>query len=110
MLNKLSQLRTLKFLGFSTIFKLKHSAFGSQLNQRFLKLPVIIDIFLFLTLCYFIKRRLCNIHMTFFYQFYHLPEEKREKQCPDMRPVYIGIRHDYNLDGCRYRRSEEHTS
>ena len=44
-----------------------------------------------------IERRLRDVEMPFRNQLRHLPEKERQQQRPNMRPIYIRIRHNNHL-------------
>jgi len=73
---------------------MQRAIFQCDLQQVTIQLRIIFYVMLLFSFLYFVQRRLRNIHITVFYQFWHLPIKEGEKQGADMRAIDIGVGHD----------------
>ena len=84
---------------FRAIFVLddERDALHPQLRKFLIKSSIIDEIFYLLPLLHLIERGLSDIDSAFLYERPHVAKKEGHQQCPNVRTIHIGVRHDNNL-------------
>ena len=72
-------------------------AFGALFGQIIVHRGLVFEVNLGLATAHLIERRLRDVEVTTFDQLWHLTEEERQKQGPNVRPVDVRVGHNDDL-------------
>src|SRR6185436_3382719 len=75
-------------------------------NEIIVKRAFVLQVLLGLSARNLVERWLSDVDAALLDQSRHLPEEKREQKCADVRTVDVGVRHDDDLMIAELRRIE----